>query len=245
MPTYLLLKRIAQLIWLLLSYLPISKRFATQQASQVNHHIKHFHCRLGEILGVRTAVTGLAPSYPSLVVSNHISWHDIVAIGQHTDIDFVAKAEISQWPIIGTLAARGGTLFIDRGSREAASSIIDIMSTQLLQKSVLVFPESTTTLGDQMLPFKRRLFQAAHNANTPIQPIALYYEGRDRNGERLGYGNESFLRHAIRTMKTHTIVIHIHFCEPFIPMSDNSRNSSEEAEKRIRAAKHDIEQKLV
>ena len=80
-----------------------------------------WHKRVADILGVTVTVAGHRPVPPALLASNHVSWLDIVVLGGLTHTDFLSKYEVRGWPVIGWLSARAGTLFIRRGSGEAAS----------------------------------------------------------------------------------------------------------------------------
>ncbi|TXH61026.1 MAG: 1-acyl-sn-glycerol-3-phosphate acyltransferase [Burkholderiaceae bacterium] len=80
-----------------------------------------------------------------LVVANHLSWLDIFAIDALCPASFVAKSEIARWPLVGTLVARAGTLFIERGRRHAVHRLIEHIERSLQAGGrVAVFPEGTT-----------------------------------------------------------------------------------------------------
>ena len=127
-------------------------------------------------LHVGVSVTGKAAEAPCLVVSNHISWLDILVLGSSMPVAFLSKAEIAHWPLISRLARAGGTLFIERGGEGAARrSIEGIQKAFNRQQSIAVFPEGTTGKGDTVLPFHPRLFAAAIENGTQVQPVALRY----------------------------------------------------------------------
>jgi 1-acyl-sn-glycerol-3-phosphate acyltransferase len=92
---------------------------------------------------------------------------------------FVCKSEIAAWPALGWLLARADTIFMRRGSAMAASQATET-ATQRLRAglSVAVFPEGTSTSGDEVLPFGAALFQAAVDAGCAVQPLALTYSSR-------------------------------------------------------------------
>ncbi len=119
----------------------------------------------------------------SLVVANHISWLDIFVINAQCPCGFVAKDEIRRWPLIGTLVARTGTLFIERGKRHAVHRMIEHIERRLQAGGrVAVFPEGTTSSGAQLLPFHANLIEGAVRAGAPIVPVGLHY--RDPDGGR-------------------------------------------------------------
>jgi len=139
-----------------------------------------FHKIILKILGVRVRVSGPLPEPGTLIVSNHVSWLDICTIGSVLPINFVAKADISGWPIFGFLAKLQKTLFIKRDRRSDTANQRNAMQDRLLDGSRLVlFPEGTTGDGTIVLPFKSSLFAAAevpeNDKPIPIQPLSLAF----------------------------------------------------------------------
>ncbi|QEL57672.1 lysophospholipid acyltransferase family protein [Chromobacterium paludis] len=136
-----------------------------------------------KILGASVKVQGVNPGfYPpnTLLVANHVSWLDIIALNSCTVSRFVAKREIRQWPVIGWLAHVAGTLFIDRANRRDASRVNQILADALHKGGCMaVFPESTTSDGRGLLPFKASLFEAALLAGGIVQPVSLRYQRPD------------------------------------------------------------------
>lgn len=129
-------------------------------------------------LGVRLQVAGTTP-VGALLVSNHISWLDVYVINALVPSTFVSKDDVRSWPLIGWLSAQTGTIFMERGSRNAAIRTKDRLTNELRKRiCVSVFPEGTTTLGDAVLPFHGALFQSAIDANAQVAPTALLYRGR-------------------------------------------------------------------
>lgn len=116
----------------------------------------------------------------SLVVSNHVSWIDILVLDAVHPVAFVSKAEVRDWPLIGWIAARVDTVFLRRGSRGHAR-IVNAEIDALLNdgKSVAIFPEGTTTDGSHLLGFHAALLQPAVETGHAIQPVALAYRHSD------------------------------------------------------------------
>ena len=128
-----------------------------------------------EVRGARPLVAG-----PVLWVANHVSWIDIQALGAIGGTRFIAKSEVRDWPIVGTMAARFGTLFIRRGHRRDAHRVKNAIAKLLVTgERVVVFPEGTTTDGSQVAPFHAALLQAAVDAAIPVQPVAIRYREAD------------------------------------------------------------------
>ena len=109
-----------------------------------------------------------------LLLVNHVSWVDILLVMSIAPAHFVAKSEIARWPLLGTLASRAGTLFIERGKRHAVHRlnrrIVEVMNEG---RRVAVFPEGTTSDGAQLLPFHGNLVEAALQARVPVIPVGL------------------------------------------------------------------------
>jgi len=130
-----------------------------------------------QILGIELRLRGTPPAVgPMLLVANHISWLDILVLHAARHCRFVSKAGVRHWPLIGTLASGGGTLYIERESRRDAMRVVHHMAESLRAGEVLaVFPEGTTSDGRQLLPFHANLIQAAISAEAPVQPVALSF----------------------------------------------------------------------
>ena len=117
-----------------------------------------------------------AHTHTSLVVSNHVSWLDILALQAAAPVVFVAKSEIRSWPVLGWMVSLAGTCFIDRSRRTALRTVHTALTAHLqAAQSVCIFPEGTTSDGQQVLPFHAGLLQAAIDAGVPVQPIRLRY----------------------------------------------------------------------
>lgn len=132
--------------------------------------------QLLSLLGVRLDVAWQAGPPRGLLVANHTSWLDIYAINALCPAAFVCKAEVRAWPVIGWLCAKTDTVFIERGSASAARRANETLASHLgSNRVVAAFPEGTTSDGMELLPFRSALLQAAIDAKSVVQPIALSY----------------------------------------------------------------------
>jgi 1-acyl-sn-glycerol-3-phosphate acyltransferase len=129
------------------------------------------------ILGIELRLEGAPPAHgPVLLVANHISWLDILVMHAARHCRFVSKSDVKRWPLIGTLATGGGTLYIERESRRDAMRVVHRMAESLRAGEILaVFPEGTTSDGRDILPFHANMLQAAISADAPAQPVALSF----------------------------------------------------------------------
>jgi 1-acyl-sn-glycerol-3-phosphate acyltransferase len=172
--------------------------------------------RLVASLGVRIESTG-EPATHGLVVSNHISWLDVFVINAITPTTFVCKEDVRHWPAIGDLVAYTGTLFIERGSRTAAARSAHAMTARLRSgERVAIFPEGTTTGGNQLLPFKPALFEAAASAHAPVQALTLRYTDKHGAHSRAtAYdGDISFGQSLVTIARSSGLKVHIDHLAP-------------------------------
>lgn len=133
--------------------------------------------RMLELLRIGLVLRGQPPvAGPLLLVANHISWLDILVLHAARYCRFVSKAEVRHWPLVGTLATGGGTLYIERESRRDALRVVHRMAESLKAGDIVaVFPEGTTSDGLSLLPFHANLMQAAVSAGAPVLPVALRF----------------------------------------------------------------------
>lgn len=125
--------------------------------------------------------TNVETSGGELIVANHVSWLDIFVINSLQPCRFVAKADIRNWPALGWLCEKSGTIFIARGKQREIRRVYEGLVISLKQgERIAFFPEGTTAAQGTLLPFHPNLFEAAIEAKVPVQPYALRYV--DANG---------------------------------------------------------------
>ncbi|MEV4758302.1 lysophospholipid acyltransferase family protein [Micromonospora sp. NPDC049559] len=138
-------------------------------------------------LGVELLVRGRVPRRRVLLVANHISWLDIVAVLAITPARLLAKHEVRGWPLIGALAAAGGTIFVNRTRpRDLPDTVRRIADVLRADGVVATFPEGTTWCGVVGCPagcgcgssgrFRPAVFQAAIDAGALVVPLTLRYQ---------------------------------------------------------------------
>ena len=128
-------------------------------------------------MGIRILVIGHAEKEPCLFVANHISYLDPIIILMHIEADVVAKSEVKRWPLIGLAGTLVGTIFVNRHQKSSRQLTAEVIYGALKNgKSILIFPEGTTTRGNVILPFRPRSFEAARSAKVPVQPVMIRYE---------------------------------------------------------------------
>lgn len=189
-------------------------------------------------LGVELKVVGApAPAGPLLLVSNHVSWVDILALHAVCPCRFVAKADVEHWPLLGTLVTGGGTLYVKRESRRDAMRVVHRMVQALKDGDIVaVFPEGTTSDGSAVLPFHSGLIQAAISAGSPVQPVAVQIvDGRSgRPSRAVSYmGDESLAGSVWRTLCARELCAVVTFGTPQVAAGRDRRAWAEDLRREI------------
>jgi 1-acyl-sn-glycerol-3-phosphate acyltransferase len=114
------------------------------------------------------------------VISNHLTYMDILLLSCLAPCCFLSKAEVRRWPVFGWVAALGGTIFLNRRSRAALVGANNELRARVAQGAlVAVFPEGTTSDGSAVLPFHASLFEVAVESDVPLTPAYITYSLRD------------------------------------------------------------------
>lgn len=157
-------------------------RFPLLSVAGRRERIAWWSARMLRLLGLRLQVGGTFKPGAKLIIANHVSWLDIMAIhAVCPEARFVSKADVQGWPLLNRLVAAADTLYLQRESRRDALRVVHQMAEALKAgDTVAVFPEGTTGPGPELLPFHANLLQAAIATGTPVQPVVLRYA--DRHG---------------------------------------------------------------
>ncbi len=190
-----------------------------------------FHRAAARIIGLRIHRQGtLSADRPMLILSNHVSWLDILAIGSVAPLSFVAKAEIESWPLFGFLAKLQRSIFVDRTRRTDTAKTNAALAERLEEGDpIVLFAESTTSDGNRILPFRSSLVGAAREAilsDSPtrhvcLQPLSLAYSHADglptgRIGRaRIGwYGDMEMVPHLVGILRGGPLDVTLSFGTP-------------------------------
>ena len=131
---------------------------------------------LCRIFGVRVTISGASPRPPFLLVSNHLSYLDILTLGTSLPCVFVAKAEIDGWPIFGAICRSVNTIFIDRRLKRKLPEILRRIEASLdAGQGIVIFPEGTSSAGAGVLPFRSSLLELAVDLGRPVHYVAINY----------------------------------------------------------------------
>jgi len=212
------------------------------------HFPQRYYAWLNKTMQARITVTGEpVKGKACLLISNHASWQDILLLGGTLPISFVAKSDVAGWPVVGTLAKLGGTLFIDRNRRQAAGETKNQMQQRLDEGgSLVLFPEGTTNDGNQILPFKSSLFGASQmeirGEPVVVQPVSIAYQkvwglpmGREKRSQFAWPGDIGFGDHFWTNLKSGPLDVGIHFHPPTdIKQAGGRKELAKHCEEQVR-----------
>jgi 1-acyl-sn-glycerol-3-phosphate acyltransferase len=218
----------------------IRMRFPALTPAERAGQVEVWSRRMLALMGIRLEVHGTPPaSGPVLLVCNHLSWLDILAIHAARYVRFVSKSGVRQWPIIGTLSDGAGSLYIEREKRRDALRVVHRMAEALRDGDLIaVFPEGTTSDGSGLLPFHANLLQAAIASDAPVQPMALRFvdgaSGADSAAPRY-IGDDHLLASLWRTLKAPDLVAVVRFGDPQSSEARDRRAWAESLHADVRA----------
>jgi 1-acyl-sn-glycerol-3-phosphate acyltransferase len=181
------------------------------------------------ILGVRLRAPARPLAPASLVVANHVSWLDAIALNALGPAAFVCKSEVRRWPVLGWLIERQETYFVARGNARDARRLIGAIRRRLSAgERVALFPEGTTSDGTGVLAFRPALIEAATQCGALVQPVALSYSGP----EAAFIGEMTFWRSLRAVAAASGLEIRAQAC---VPLSTSCRTRREVAAAARRA----------
>ncbi|UEM21187.1 1-acyl-sn-glycerol-3-phosphate acyltransferase [Skermanella mucosa] len=217
--------------------------------SPLRHRLpRAYHAACARILGLQVAVTGRPLlARPTLVVSNHSSYLDIIVLGSLIPGSFVAKTEVGGWPFFGLLAKLQQTVFVDRKARNAGTHRDDMRGRLEDGDILILFPEGTSSDGNRTLPFKTALFSVAalRVDGRPIQVQPVSVTAVKLDGIPLGralrpfyawYGDMELAGHVWRMVKLGRVTVQVEFHEPVDVEAFGSRKALAEHCWRVVAA---------
>lgn len=141
-----------------------------------NRNFRGWAQKSARLMSMRINVRNDAPSAPFLLVSNHLSYVDIIVLGSPADCAFVAKSEVAGWPIIGLICRTMDTIFIDRKLRKDIPGVMQqIDKTFRRGLGVVVFAEGTSTNEQSVLPFKTSLLELPARNHLPVHYASVGY----------------------------------------------------------------------
>lgn len=209
----------------------VMTRFPALDEAGRHERIRWWSAGLVRAMGLTLQVSGTPRPGATLLVANHVSWLDIAAIhAAAPHARFVSKADVQRWPLLGWLIRNAGTLFIERERKRDAVRVVHAMAESLQAgQTVAVFPEGTTGLGPDLLPFHANLLQAAVSTGTPVQPVALrFYSDRESYSSEVTFVGETTLLQSIwRIASAHGLGVQVQLLQPVATRHADRRRLAE------------------
>jgi 1-acyl-sn-glycerol-3-phosphate acyltransferase len=215
----------------------VHTRYPRLAPAAQDRQLERWSRQLLAILGVAVRTRNAPGALPErcLVVSNHTSWLDIFAVYAVAPGLFVAKSDIRDWPVVGRLVDRVGTLFIERGNRRHARLTNErIVAALEGGRLVSVCPEGTTTDGRSLRHFHAALLQPAIDARAMVLPVALrYLDEADVQTDAAAYvGDDSLVASVWRIASARSLTVELRF----VPCFDATPLHRREVARRAHAA---------
>lgn len=240
------------LAWALALVLTIVPAAVVRRAAQT---AQKSLCRLTcKSLGIAVESSGELPTgAPILVVANHISWTDIIALGSLSPLVFVARHDLAGWPVLGTLARAYGALFVERGRRRLIRDVNRQMASKMAESHVVaLFPEATTGDGTRLRRFHSPHFAAASDllSKDPskgvvlVVPVAIAYTrrrglplGRTGRASIAWYGDTTFAPHLLDLTRGGSVTCQVRILDPIaFDRNTNRKTVARTAAEAIRIA---------
>tara|TARA_B100000427_G_scaffold299258_1_gene280806 strand:+ start:1147 stop:1920 length:774 start_codon:yes stop_codon:yes gene_type:complete len=212
------------LIVILLPFQLIIVFFKKEYSYIIPYFFHKINCR---VFGIEIKTSGnISKKIPTLLVSNHASYLDILILGSLFKTSFLSKKEVGQWPLIGILAKLQNTIFIDRKISSLRNQENLIIQHLKKNKNLVIFPEGTSSDGNQVLPFKSALFNIFEEKTSSkifVQTVTIIY--KKVNGNLLNnferkkitwHSDMNMISNIFNVLKKKSIEVDIVFNKEFI-----------------------------
>jgi 1-acyl-sn-glycerol-3-phosphate acyltransferase len=137
-----------------------------------------------KILNMKLTVQGNAPEPPFFLVANHLSYIDVWVLFATAKGTFITKSDVQDWPLVGFVLSTSGMIFVNRDRKADVTRVNAEISKNITKdQGVFLFPESTTSNGEGILPFKSSLFQFPATEGIEVTSAAISYSSEDPNVE--------------------------------------------------------------
>ncbi|MEO0973859.1 MAG: lysophospholipid acyltransferase family protein [Pseudomonadota bacterium] len=170
------------------------------------------------LIGVRLEVSGNPPKRPYLLVTNHLGYVDIFVLARYLRGVFVAKADLARWPLAGNIIRSVDTIFVDRERKRDVFRVNERIAAALdAGDGVILFPEGTSSAGDEVLPLMPSLLSVPATREAPVWYAGITYEtpaGAPPSGEVIAWwGDDEFVPHLLRLLRLPGFVARVRFAD--------------------------------
>ncbi|WP_420412539.1 lysophospholipid acyltransferase family protein [Roseibium sp.] len=204
------------------------------------------------LVGIRIHQQGApAPDRPLLIAANHASWVDITVVGSLMPLSFIAKSEVSGWPVFGLFAKLQRTVFVNRTRRTETAAVADTIAVRMAEGDAMVlFAEGTSNDGNCVLPFRSALLGAAtraaggdQEAGVWVQPLSIAYQGlfgmpmgRVHRPHVAWYGDMELAGHLWGIFKHGALDVAVYWGEPVrVEAATDRKTLTRHLEREVRA----------
>lgn len=202
--------------------------------------VQWWAAKMLRVAGVEIEAIGAPRDGGTLLVGNHVSWLDIVAIHALAPrARFVSKADVRHWPLLNRLVDAAGTLYLERERRRDAMRVVHRMGEALAAGDMVVaFPEGTTGEGPVPLPFHANLLQAAIATGTKVQPVVLRFsDATDSFSRAVAYVGDTTLVQSLWWVAcAEKLSVRVRFLDPLSSEGAERRPLAEQLRGQIEAA---------
>jgi 1-acyl-sn-glycerol-3-phosphate acyltransferase len=193
------------------------------------------------VVGARMTIVGKRPSSPAILLANHVSWIDILALAGATGTAFVAHDGLAGNPILRFLCRLNRTVFIARHDRASIGGQVDQVQQGLLETGVLtLFPEGTTNDGATLLPFKSSLLAAVEGSDTQVAVLPVWLDYGAEATDIAWAGDEPGLANVLRLLaRSKPVHVTVHLLPPLASQQRKDRKTIATAAREAIAATAD------
>lgn len=194
-----------------------------------NMYMKFWSNMTASVFSLNVRKLGEVPEPPFFLVSNHLSYLDIIPLYLTLKCTFVAKMEVKKWPLLGFMVYMMGVIFVDRNSKKDVLRVNQVMMESMNEhQGIVIFPEGTSSGGEDVLPFRSPLLEVAAVNRIPVYVASVHYSTSvndlPASDSVCFYGaRHSFLQHLFIMAKNHRIDCTISF-DPD-PVIDSDRKN--------------------
>jgi lyso-ornithine lipid O-acyltransferase len=179
------------------------------------------------VVGARRTVIGMRPPGPAILLANHVSWMDILALAGATGTAFVGHDGLAGNPVLKFLCRLNRTVFIARHDRGSIGGQVSQVQEGLRDTGVLtLFPEGTTNDGVTLLPFKSSLLAAVEGSGEDVTIVPVWLDYGPEAAEIAWAGDEPGLANVLRVLaRSRPVHVTVHLLAPLTPEQRQDRKT--------------------
>lgn len=202
------------------------------------------------IFNIKFTVDGTPPEAPFILVSNHLSYIDILPMFINMKCTFVAKKEVESWPVLGYMVKKTGVIFVDRSVRRDVKRVNALLGKSLNEnQGIVLFPEGTTTGGDKVLPFRSSLLNYPASKSIPVFYSAIQYKTSDDDPPAdetvCFYGaRDPFHKHVFKLAGNRRIECRVIYKEDAV-QEQNRKELAEKLHEKVESAARSLREEMV